>query len=391
MLKNMVSFYCEDGSVPGGAWTAEVEFRPLKSGFSVLQRLSSFDEKPFKFRRVGRRKQPLTWRLIVECLRSSEVNGLGGFRLIDSILVTGLPSGWISELCAIAWIEFENECDELLEHLLTLDDDEIAIYYSLIGPFAEEGAPSRLEELNQALYPLSLAPSSLARVQQELGWIPGMDWEELVNNAQSLGLIYSLAADAEVRDSSLVEITASIGLDEQSSLEQRIEKLEALADAAARRAQANRDLNLLAALSENARGNQWSKEFFEACFELRGRFPEEFADTALRDWIDLTEKPVARGVRPDIDPRLEILSWILSSCSEDRVRRFFGEHPGRLKRTLTWLNALREQQTIEFAQCEKMPGGFIGGRIRSENIARIQSLIDSTDRTINFVGGPIHQ
>lgn len=382
MLTNVVSFYCEEGGVPGGSWTAEVQFRPLKKGFSVWQRLSSFEDEPFRFRKVGGSTEALTWRQIVEFLRSPAVAGLGGAGLIDSIVVRGLPSGWMSDLCAIAWIQFENELDPILNRLLDLNDDEIALYSALIGPFAEDGVLSRLEELEDALQPLVLEKGSLARIQQELGWHSGMDWEAVIDSARDLGRIYSLAAIAGLPRSSLNEITDLIGLNERSSLSERIEVLSDLADAAELRAQATRDLALSSVLSESPPEKQWSKEFLEYCFAMNGRLPDQFAQRALLDWISLTEKPIAQSARTVTDPKLQVLSWILSSCSGDRIVDFAEEHPDEFNRVLAWLDALLVAQTNELTRCESLRAGFVTGPMRSAAIARVKPLIAETTRTI---------
>lgn len=386
LLTGTVVLECDASPIPGSSWSAEVEFRPLRRGFSVWQRLSSEGDTSFSFKRIGADKRPLIWLRVIEWLRSPKVAGLSGTDLLSAITVKGIRNHWVAELCAISWIQFENECEELLDRLLGLPKEEISLYRQLLGPLAREDVRSQLSEFEEALAPLDLSRAPLSRVLQELQWTPDLEWEDVVERAADLGQVYGLAAKAGLPDASIQRIALALGFEEVPSFDDLIVKLTEMAIIAESERQAYRDRQVESFL-DRAPTKDWSKELFESCVELGGAMPARCAEHALIAWARLDTKPACAtaDANEDVDPSLRVLSWILDAFASNVLIRFASCHPGEIRLVEEWLRTLHGRQAEELKQRESVRPNFMSGPFHSTQVRRAQARYDGTSRILEKV------
>jgi hypothetical protein len=135
------------GGGPGGGWNARVELRPFDGGFAVWA--VDADER---FREVSRWPRQLSWREAANALRATSQYGLqalgaeDGDGFFQGISVDGQVVPWQADMLRLAWVNYDDASDDVLEPLLKLDDDQIHELWSALGSFVE---PAELGKLRQ--------------------------------------------------------------------------------------------------------------------------------------------------------------------------------------------------------------------------------------------------
>lgn len=159
-LKDLICLECEYSPGPGAEWTAKIEFRPLKYGYSVWWGGSSDGDPASKPERIDKVVQPLTLREAARWLRSTPDYRLGG-NFFAEVSVHGI-SGCNAHILAMCWCyDDQNPVEDILEFLLRLDDDEIEYLWGWHQHPLSEEAMSNLRELMNVLENLCSIGQSL--------------------------------------------------------------------------------------------------------------------------------------------------------------------------------------------------------------------------------------
>ena len=125
-------------------WNARAELRPSDGGFAVWA--VDADER---FREVSRWPRPLSWREAANALRTTSQYGLhalgseDGDEFFQEISVDGQVVPWQADMLRLAWVNYDDASDNVLEPLLKLDDDQIRELWSALGSFVELEAPEQ--------------------------------------------------------------------------------------------------------------------------------------------------------------------------------------------------------------------------------------------------------
>lgn len=372
---------CEYGGMPGFCWAAEVTFRRLRRGFSVWQVLSDGGGAPGARRvKVGDSKDPLTWRRAIEWLRSRKIEGLSGTELAPLVVVEGVSDVWASELCAVAWVQFENALEPLLDHLLAVPDEEIALYRQLLGEFTDEAAVQLLSELEDALAPKSLGAGAIRGVLDDLRWAPGMQWDELVERAVQLGEAYSLAQASGFELDCIAGIAAAAGFQHTPPLETLLGRLEETAADVAAVEQAGRDRQLRDFFLERGDREIWSKEVMEQGYQIGGRIPARFARQALLTWTGLPEKPLGPRDGSFASPALSILDWILDAFDEEQLNELARDCPAEVRSIREWIRLRIEEQGQRLNGVRQLRAGPFTGVLQERSRREAREKLRELER-----------
>lgn len=136
-----VSLYCEDLFSFSGGWTAWVEFRVTRYGFSIW--VGGEDGMNGKVnKRASAVKKPYSWRTAAQELLKLEEGGIfGDFR--ENIQVIG-EEGWQAEILTLCWMQ-EDEIDRSVkEFLVGLNESNLEILAIDLGSFLTDTSLSLL-------------------------------------------------------------------------------------------------------------------------------------------------------------------------------------------------------------------------------------------------------
>jgi len=373
---------CEGAGMAGGDWSANVEFRPLKTGFSVWQRLyDGWSTKPVRFIKVGDAREPLSWRRAVEWLRGPVIDGLSGWQLLQAVEVGGVEEPWARELCAIAWIEHENEFEPLLNALLDLSDADIARCRSFFGPLSDETALARYQDLEESIPAFSVQEIGVPRLIDELEWTSSASWDELIKRAEDLNEIYVLAEESEIACTSLDAVASSAGFDRRPPLNELIAKLDIHSAEVAARRQAENDTQVAEfAAAVSSAGEVWSASQILKCFRIGGSLRSPFAADVLAAWSKLEPKPSGGGEGGDC---LTILQWILTGLGEHGLAAFRESRHSEFLEVVAWavMRELEVDKAVERTRGQRAnfmtgPALAIRRRKQEEELMEIRAVAD---------------
>lgn len=136
-----VSLYCEDLFSFSGGWTAWIEFRITKYGFSVW--VGGEDGMNGKVnKRASAVKRPYSWRTAAQELLTLEEGGIfGDFR--NDIQVMG-EAGWQAEILTLCWMQ-EDEIDRSVKDFLVgLDESNLELLANDLKSFLSDASLSLL-------------------------------------------------------------------------------------------------------------------------------------------------------------------------------------------------------------------------------------------------------